>query len=323
MKNGAFRIRGNPYIRRELSRLFLVGILISVVNLLIYLSGSAVTARFPEYGGFVLPLSIVLALLLSGGISLAAGSLTFRRYNRFAREFYKTILEFEKGNLEYPIEIDGNGFYNAVAARIRYFILNAGKGEGFEADDELQRRIFEIITVLVNAMEERDHYTVGHSNRVAKYSMIIARNLNLPQEKVKLLNQAAIIHDIGKLGIPIEIVNKPAPLNQDERLMMLSHPVRGMKILSSIDYLKEIGLVVLYHHERDDGRGYFMLPGEDVPQLSKIIAIADAYDAMRSDRPYRKALSKTEALQELARCAGSQFNRICLNAFLKAVKEFD
>ncbi len=181
---------------------------------------------------------------------------------------------------------------------------------------------FNTIHALMLAMEARDAYTRGHTERVTKYAMQLARMLKLSREDVEILRYASEVHDVGKIGIPEFILNKPGKLRPSERSIIELHPVKGAQMLEPLDFLKNAIPVVRHHHERYDGNGYpDKLARDKIPILSRIIACADAYDAMTSERSYRKRkLSTEEALQEIKNNAGSQFDPHIASLFVKAIK---
>ncbi len=188
--------------------------------------------------------------------------------------------------------------------------------------DELQQSYFNTITALVRAMEAKEPYTQGHSDRVKKYALAIAREVNLSNENIELIKRFGALHDIGKIGIPIRILNKPGKLTNEEWKIIKSHPRIGVTIIETIDFMKLAKPIILSHHERHDGKGYPMrLRDKKIPLLAKIFSIADAYDAMLSDRPYRKAFNKEYALAELARGAGTQFDPRFVRAAIRAFKK--
>jgi len=188
--------------------------------------------------------------------------------------------------------------------------------------DELQQSYFHTITALVRAMEAKEPYTQGHSDRVKKYALAIAREVNLSNENIELIKRFGALHDIGKIGIPIRILNKPDKLTKEEWKMIKSHPRIGVTIIETIDFMKLAKPIILSHHERYDGKGYPMrLRDKKIPLLAKIFSIADAYDAMLSDRPYRKAFNKEYALAELARGAGAQFDPRFVRAAIRVLKK--
>jgi diguanylate cyclase (GGDEF)-like protein/putative nucleotidyltransferase with HDIG domain len=167
----------------------------------------------------------------------------------------------------------------------------------------------EAVEALAVALLERDRYTGEHSQAVIEMSSAVARNLGLGQEEVERVRSAALLHDIGKVAIPDEILHKPGPLNDQEWLLMREHPVIGERILRVVPGLGTVARIVRHEHERWDGRGYpDGLAGDQIPIGSRIIIAADTYHAITSDRPYRPARSHSAAIEELSRCAGSQFD---------------
>lgn len=178
----------------------------------------------------------------------------------------------------------------------------------------------EILISLIEAIEMRDPSTRGHSEEVAKLAVELGKALNLPREDIEILEIAGYIHDIGKLKVPDEILLKPGRLDSNEWKIMKLHPVWGAEMLSRITALKGIDKIVRHHHERWDGNGYpDGLKGEEIPFLSRILAIADSFQAMISDRYYRKALSIPEAIEELKRGKGKQFDPNLVDVFINKV----
>jgi putative nucleotidyltransferase with HDIG domain len=161
---------------------------------------------------------------------------------------------------------------------------------------------------LAKAVDARDTYTGSHSERVAELAARIAERMGVDSEQVELTRLAASLHDLGKLAIPEEILRKPGPLTDGERLVLERHPQIGFRMLESLG-VDRVAECVLHHHERWDGTGYpDHLLGPSIPLGARIIFVADAYDAMTSDRSYRRRLSRTAAVGELERCAGTQFD---------------
>jgi HD-GYP domain-containing protein (c-di-GMP phosphodiesterase class II) len=183
--------------------------------------------------------------------------------------------------------------------------------------EKTQQTYYETIKSLAQALEARDEYTRGHSDRVTSLALSIARAMNLCEEESQLIEYAGLLHDIGKIGIPDRILKKPDALTEEERRDIRSHPAFGDSILSPIRFLQKAQATVLYHHERMDGSGYPEgLRGEDIPVTARIVAVADVYDAMTSDRPYRKALSDEDAVRELRDHAGTKYDAKVVEAFL-------
>jgi hypothetical protein len=165
------------------------------------------------------------------------------------------------------------------------------------------------VAALVQAVEAKDHYTRGHSERVARASVLIAREVGLSQQRTSTLHFAGMLHDVGKLGVPTRVLRKTGALTDEEVATIARHPVRGLEMVREIEFLGEALQGVLHHHERLDGRGYPMgLAGMSIPEFARIIAVADAFDSMTSTRSYRQARSVERALGELRECTGTQFD---------------
>jgi diguanylate cyclase (GGDEF)-like protein/putative nucleotidyltransferase with HDIG domain len=179
----------------------------------------------------------------------------------------------------------------------------------------------EAIEALSAAVDAKDHYTHGHSDAVTRYSLALAQRLGLSATEVENLKAAALLHDIGKIGTPDSILRKPGPLKLDEWQIIEDHPRIGSEILEKVQKLSGIVPAVRHHHERYDGLGYpYGLSGKNIPLIARIIALADAYDAMVSDRTYRNALSSGEAMEEIRRCAGTQFDPELVDLFVGIVE---
>jgi putative nucleotidyltransferase with HDIG domain len=176
------------------------------------------------------------------------------------------------------------------------------------------------IRALAAALDARDPYTAGHSERVSVLSVAIARALDLPDEEVEVLRLGALLHDIGKIGVPDEILRKPTALTDAEFAAIKQHPVLGARILRSVPFLSRHIPIVELHHERPDGLGYPLgLRSDDIPLAARIVHVADAYDAMTSARAYRSAMPSSAALRELWRCAGTQFHAELVGALANAL----
>jgi response regulator RpfG family c-di-GMP phosphodiesterase len=174
--------------------------------------------------------------------------------------------------------------------------------------EDLRATFQQTIEGLANAIDKMDRYTAGHSDRVATYAMYLASRLHLSPDMIEVVRQSALMHDIGKIGCVMNL-NKPGKLTQDEYEVFKKHPGFGRDILDPIKFLHPLIPGVHLHHERWDGRGYPIgLKGNDVPLIARIIAVADTYDAMTSDRAYRRALPHEVAVAEIERCSGSQFD---------------
>jgi putative nucleotidyltransferase with HDIG domain len=185
-----------------------------------------------------------------------------------------------------------------------------------EANERLRRASLSFATALVATLDARDQYTAGHSAAVAIYARDIAERMGLSEGKQELIHLCGLVHDIGKIGLPAGLLEKPGPLTLEERRQMEQHSEIGERILRNVDDYSEIADVVRSHHERIDGMGYpDGLHGDDIPLLARIIGVADAYDAMTSDRPYREALPSRVARMRLAQAVETQFDTSVVAAF--------
>jgi putative nucleotidyltransferase with HDIG domain len=184
------------------------------------------------------------------------------------------------------------------------------------ANDRLRRASLSFATALVATLDARDQYTAGHSAAVAIYARDISRRMGLSEEQQELVHLCGLVHDIGKIGLPAGLLEKPGPLTLEERRQMEQHSEIGERILRNVDDYCEIADVVRSHHERIDGMGYpDGLHGDDIPLLARIIGVADAYNAMTSDRPYREALPSRVARMRLAQAVETQFDTTVVAAF--------
>ena len=189
--------------------------------------------------------------------------------------------------------------------------------------DDIHLNYFNTIHALVLAIEARDPYTRGHTERVTMYALEIARYLGMSEEEMEILRYAGEVHDVGKISVPDSILNKPGLLTPTERAMIELHPVKGAEMLEPLEFLKPAIPIVRHHHERYDGTGYpDGLSRDKIPVMARILACADSFDAMTSDRPYRRRkLTAEEALAEIKNNAGSQFDPHIANSFIKAIRK--
>ncbi|MGW1955288.1 HD-GYP domain-containing protein [Streptomyces sp. NPDC001920] len=179
------------------------------------------------------------------------------------------------------------------------------------------------IRALVQAVDIKDGYTRGHSERVGQAAMLIARELGMADERVEVVRFAGILHDVGKLGVPTRLLRKDGPLTPEERRVIELHPEYGHEMVRGISFLGEARAAVLHHHERLDGSGYpYGLRGRQIPESARVVAVADAFDAMTSTRSYSRARPVPVALRELQRCAGSQFDPRMVTALVRAVDRY-
>jgi putative nucleotidyltransferase with HDIG domain len=191
----------------------------------------------------------------------------------------------------------------------------------FELYTKMRKMYLETIRALAAAIDAKDPYTKGHSERVAKIAVVLATELNLPDRDIEDIEYTALLHDIGKIGIDDRILGKSSKLSNEEFKKIKEHPIVGAKIIEPVDFLKNSYKTIYHHHEKYNGSGYpDGLKEKDIPLCARIIAVADAYDAMGSDRPYRKKLSKEKILKEFTEQSGKQFDPQIVNALMLILK---
>jgi response regulator RpfG family c-di-GMP phosphodiesterase len=250
----------------------------------------------------------------------------------------EAIRAFRAGAFDFiPKPFDLKQIEAAVSRAAEHFELKLIKEKyQFHLEELVSQRMIEIdraleevessyrttLKALVQALETRDFETHGHSERVVTFSLRLGHEIGLTKDELRNLELGALLHDIGKIGVPDAILRKPAKLTEDEWEKMKLHPIHGKKILRNIPFLEGAARVVAQHHEKWDGSGYpKALRGEDIDIGARIFAVVDAFDAMVSDRVYRKGRPYIEALEELERCAGSHFDPIIVEAFKNIPQE--
>jgi putative two-component system response regulator len=187
-----------------------------------------------------------------------------------------------------------------------------------EALERIEHAYSNTLEALISALDAREHETLRHSKRVSEYTLLIARTLSVPRTELVDIARGSLLHDIGKIGISDNILLKPAKLTEEEWVEIRKHPDIGYSIINNIDFLKGAAEMVLQHHERFDGTGYpRRLKGEQILLPARIFALVDTFDAMTSDRPYRKALTYQDARTEIFRCRGTQFDPAIVTCFLE------
>lgn len=221
------------------------------------------------------------------------------------------VLHLDRGPGQKPFNLDDHKLADALAAQVSI---------GIEAALMLKQqraRFLEVIQTLAQIIEVRDDYTGGHTRRVTRYAELLAKTLDLPQEQLDLISLGTPLHDIGKIGVDDAILRKPGILTPDELAKMREHTTIGAQILGRIPDLAPLVPIARSHHERFDGQGYpDRLVGENIPILARVVAVADAFDAMTTDRPYRPAMSTEKAFAEVSRLSGSQFDPNVVMVFL-------
>jgi len=247
-----------------------------------------------------------------------------------AKKWKRDVLEAYLGVTLKRLFATGPEAFEEIYQRLRQFTESLTATEAkdgksaavpMQGPQALPQAVLDTVTSLAFAIDAKDHYTQGHSQKVSAYAALIAEAMGMKETEVEEIRLGAVLHDIGKVGIPENILNKNGPLNPEEWETMKSHVQFGAKILEPLTPLAGIREMVLHHHEFYDGSGYpAALNAEQIPLGARIIAIADAYDTITSDRTYKKARSATEALAELERCANAQFDGAIVEVFVRTMR---
>lgn len=191
---------------------------------------------------------------------------------------------------------------------------------GFQSYYQLQASYEEVQTMLISILDGRDTYTAGHSQRVSENAVLLAKEMRLSGAEVENIRRAGLLHDIGKVNVPDDILKKPGKLSKDETQQMNQHPVEGARFVEGVSSLKHLAPIIRHHHERYNGKGYpDGISGETIPLGARVLSVADAFDAMITDRPYRKALTRAQALQQILENAGTQFDKQVAMAAVKVL----
>lgn len=225
-------------------------------------------------------------------------------------------------NLEQLVKMADDALYQAKrSSRNRVELYFSALSEFQKEIGESDKQLLDIAKLLLTLINAKDRYTYGHTEQVMVFSWLMAKQLNLPEAQIRAILLAALLHDIGKIDIGQEVLNKNSALSEDEWEQIRQHPKWGANILRPFKDLREIVPLVLHHHERYDGRGYpFALQGEDIPLGARIITVADSFDAMTTNRPYKRAMKPEEAIEDLRKEAGKQFDPAIVAVFLDIYK---
>jgi diguanylate cyclase (GGDEF)-like protein/putative nucleotidyltransferase with HDIG domain len=246
-----------------------------------------------------------------------------------ARKWKRDVLEAYLGVTLKRLFATGPEAFEEIYQRLKQFTESLaatenGNGttpDSSKAEESLPQAVLDTVTSLAYAIDAKDHYTQGHCQKVSAYAALVAESLGMSEVEVEEIRLGAVLHDIGKVGIPEAILNKSGPLNADEWETMKDHVTFGAKILEPIAPLARVRKMVLHHHEFFDGSGYpEALAGENIPLGARIIAVADAYDTITSDRTYKKGRTAAQALAELERCANAQFDAAIVEIFVRTMR---
>src|SRR5712692_10426192 len=249
-----------------------------------------------------------------------------------AKKWKRDVLEAYLGVTLKRLFATGPEAFEEIYSRLKQFTESLAATEGsngkpssaasLQGPHALPQAVLDTVTSLAFAIDAKDHYTQGHSQKVSAYAALIAEALGMSDAEIEEIRLGAVLHDVGKVAIPENILNKNGPLNPEEWETMKSHVTFGAKILDPLAPLARIREMVLHHHEFFDGSGYpDALSSENIPLGARIIAVADAYDTITSDRTYKKGRPAAEALAELERCANAQFDRTIVEAFVRTMRQ--
>ena len=268
-------------------------------------------------------INAVLAMLAVGAVLLAlAGSVWLaRRLSQPIEQLSRALDEMAAArDLSTPLAITGSSReVDLLTTTFNHLMKSVS-----DAEARTEAAYAGAIRALAAALDARDPYTAGHSERVSVLAVAIGRVLRLPDEDLEVLRLGALLHDIGKIGIPDDVLRKPGPLTDAEFEAIMEHPVVGARILRSIPFLHPHIDIVELHHERPDGLGYPKgLRGDDIPILARVVHVADAYDAITSARAYRQGRSSADALRELWRCAGTEYHAEIVAALARALPRLE
>ena len=267
-----------------------------------------------EWGSIALVMAIIVATIFASGIA------------RPIRVLAERTREIANGNYQQRVELRTHNEIGDLAENFN--VMSDAIVEAIEqlkrAANENQQLFINSIRMLAAAIDAKDPYTRGHSERVARYSMAIGKNLGLPEREMRNLRISALLHDVGKIGIDDRILRKPGALSDDEFEVMKQHPAKGAAIMSGVAQLIDIIPGMKYHHEKWAGGGYpDNLEGEAIPVQARIVAIADTFDAMTTNRPYQKAMELGYVVEKIKSFAGTRFDPRVVEAFANAVRRGD
>jgi len=226
------------------------------------------------------------------------------------KRMYVTQEKLYKESLEYDVQKKAEMLEEQNKLLLKY-------------SENLEKATVQMMSSMQNAMEEKDYYTAGHTIRVTEYAVLVGQAMNLSQEELVILRRAAQFHDIGKLVIDLSCIQKPGKLTEEESILIKKHPSVGANIVKPLKFMEREHFIIRHHHERMDGNGYpDGITGGDLDHLTKILIVADSFDAMTSKRNYRKNLSTEEAIAELYNCSDTQFDRKTVEVFSKSIVNF-
>jgi HD-GYP domain-containing protein (c-di-GMP phosphodiesterase class II) len=290
------------------------GVIVQKPQALAFASVTKMVHATFEWSSIALALAIIAAIVFASGIARPIRMLADRT-REIANGNYQQRVELSTKNEIGDLALN----FNAMSSAIEQSIEQLKR-----AANENHLLFINSIRMLAAAIDAKDPYTRGHSERVARYSIAIGKNLTLPERDMQNLRISALLHDVGKIGIDDRILRKPGALSDDEFEVMKQHPVKGAAIMSGVGQLNECIAGMKYHHEKWAGGGYpDGLKEEEIPMQARIVAIADTFDAMTTNRPYQKAMDLTYVVDKIVSFAGTRFDPRVVQAFVQAVKRGD
>jgi len=290
------------------------GVIVQKKESTAFASVDKMVRRTWEWSGMALALAIVVGIFFARGIS------------RPIRALAEKTREISAGNYQQRVDLNSRNEIGDLADNFNTMSEEIEKsiGQLKKAASENQLLFINSVRMLAAAIDAKDPYTRGHSERVARYSIAIGKNLNLPADQMRNLRISALLHDVGKIGIDDRILRKPGALSDEEFEVMKGHPEKGAAIMGGVAQLIDIIPGMKYHHEKWAGGGYpDGLKEADIPMQARIVAIADTFDAMTTNRPYQKAMDLKYVVEKIVSFAGTRFDPVVVNAFVQAVKKSD
>jgi HD domain len=290
------------------------------------LGGSVGLPRHAAFPAIIVPFAVAAVVHVSLNHGLLLGMLTLvppveagqpgRAGRHIPLLFFSDLGYATLGLLIAALWGGGPGAFTAILVLVPLFVARWAMGQ-FAAQE---RAYAATMAALCQAVETKDLYTRGHSERVARGSAMIAQEVGMRGSRVEAIRYAGMLHDVGKLGVPTTVLQKSGPLTEEEFAAIQLHPMRGIEIVREIGFLDEALAGIMHHHERIDGLGYPMgLAGDEIPEFARVIAVADAFDAMTSNRSYRGARSIEDAVADLRKWSGTQFDPVLVEAFVAAL----
>ena len=290
------------------------------------LGGPVGLPRPHDFPGIVLPFAAAAAAHVFVNLALMWGMLQLTKHEGRAQRRFQLesslplLLASDLGYASLGLVIAAlwtvMGPFAAALVLVPLFVARWAMGQFAEQ----QRAYAATMAALCQAVETKDFYTRGHSERVSRGSGMIARQIGMRSDRVEAIMFAGMLHDVGKLGVPTKVLQKTGPLTEEEYAAIQLHPMRGLEIVREIGFLNEALAGIMHHHEKIDGTGYPMgFAGDEIPEFARVIAVADAFDSMTSTRSYRAARRMTEAIEELRKGAGTQFDPALVEAFIAAL----